>query len=88
MRRDERSVGQRVGGSTRAHLSAWRTGNKLSRCPAVPLALALLVLMMRVDIARGQDERCVFQINNVDRQGSVNETSAGTNYFAGGNVRR
>jgi hypothetical protein len=34
-----------------------------------------------------QDERCVFQIDNVDRQGSVNETSTGTNYFAGGNVQ-
>ncbi|MDF3053725.1 MAG: hypothetical protein K0S19_1830 [Geminicoccaceae bacterium] len=34
-----------------------------------------------------QNDRCVFQIDNVDRQGSVNETSRGTNYFAGGNVR-
>jgi hypothetical protein len=34
-----------------------------------------------------QSDRCVFQIDNVDRQGSVNETSSGTNYFAGGNVR-
>jgi hypothetical protein len=33
------------------------------------------------------NERCVFQIDNVDRQGAVNETPAGTNYFAGGNVR-
>lgn len=33
------------------------------------------------------DERCVFQIDNVDRQGSVVETPRGTNYFAGGNVR-
>ncbi len=32
-------------------------------------------------------ERCVFQIDNVDRQGAVNETPSGTNYFAGGNVR-
>jgi hypothetical protein len=31
--------------------------------------------------------RCVFQIDNVDRQGSVVETPQGTNYFAGGNVR-
>ena len=31
--------------------------------------------------------RCVFQIDNVDRQGAVNETPSGTNYFAGGNVR-
>jgi len=36
-------------------------------------------------VASGQ--RCVFQIDNVDRQGAVNETPAGTNYFAGGNVR-
>jgi hypothetical protein len=35
----------------------------------------------------GQSGKCVFQIDNVDRQGSVVETAAGTNYFAGGNVR-
>jgi hypothetical protein len=35
----------------------------------------------------GQSGKCVFQIDNVDRQGSVVETPAGTNYFAGGNVR-
>jgi hypothetical protein len=34
-----------------------------------------------------QSQRCVFQIDNVDRQGAVNETPTGTNYFAGGNVR-
>ena len=59
----------------------------LPRCPAAPLGLALLVLMTEVEIAQGQAERCVFQIDNVDRQGSVNETKTGTNYFAGGNVR-
>ena len=32
-------------------------------------------------------QRCVFQVDNVDRQGAVNETPTGTNYFAGGNVR-
>jgi len=32
-------------------------------------------------------QRCTFQIDNVDRQGAVNETPSGTNYFAGGNVR-
>jgi hypothetical protein len=57
------------------------------RVLAFPLALALLALVTKVDIARGQSDRCVFQIDNVDRQGSVNETSAGTNYFAGGNVQ-
>jgi hypothetical protein len=35
----------------------------------------------------GQSGKCVFQIDNVDRQGSVVETPSGTNYFAGGNVR-
>ncbi len=34
-----------------------------------------------------QSQRCTFQIDNVDRQGAVNETPSGTNYFAGGNVR-
>jgi len=34
-----------------------------------------------------QNDRCIFQIDNVDRQGSVNETASGTNYFAGGNVQ-
>jgi hypothetical protein len=34
-----------------------------------------------------QSNRCTFQIDNVDRQGSVVETPTGTNYFAGGNVR-
>jgi hypothetical protein len=37
--------------------------------------------------AAAQTERCVFQIDNVDRQGSVVETPRGTNYFAGGNVQ-
>lgn len=36
--------------------------------------------------AAGSD-RCVFQIDNVDRQGAVEETPRGTNYYAGGNVR-
>ena len=35
----------------------------------------------------GQPGHCVFQIDNVDRQGAVNETPSGTNYFAGGNVQ-
>ncbi len=35
----------------------------------------------------GQSQRCTFQIDNVDRQGAVNETPSGTNYYAGGNVR-
>lgn len=35
----------------------------------------------------GQAQRCTFQIDNVDRQGAVNETPNGTNYYAGGNVQ-
>src|SRR5512145_2101822 len=37
--------------------------------------------------ALSQGQQCVFQIDNVDRQGAVVETPQGTNYFAGGNVR-
>ena len=51
------------------------------------LGLAVLILGMWSQLAYGQSDRCVFQINNVDRQGSVVETPQGTNYFAGGNVR-
>ena len=57
------------------------------RLPAYPLGLAVAGPHGRVQLAHGQCDRCVFQIDNVDRQGSVKETSAGTNYFAGGNVR-
>ena len=49
-------------------------------------ALALFVWVIPYSLA-AQADRCVFQIDNVDRQGSVNETTRGTNYFAGGNVR-
>jgi hypothetical protein len=55
------------------------------RRPAFWAALAILATFAAPLAA--QNDRCVFQIDNVDRQGSVNETSAGTNYFAGGNVR-
>jgi hypothetical protein len=47
----------------------------------------LLALLLAPVSAAAQSERCTFQIDNVDRQGSVMETSRGTNYFAGGNVR-
>jgi hypothetical protein len=70
-------------------MASWRRASPypLTRFPAYTLALALLALVTRFDIARGQSDRCTFQIDNVDRQGSVNETSTGTNYFAGGNVQ-
>ena len=59
----------------------------MKRVPTYPLSLALFALMTVAETAHGQAERCTFQIDNVDRQGSVNETTTGTNYFAGGNVR-
>ena len=46
-----------------------------------------VVLDVRQRRAAAQSDRCTFQIDNVDRQGSVVETPQGTNYFAGGNVR-
>jgi hypothetical protein len=52
--------------------------------PAVLLATARLLVPPPL-LAQGQ--QCVFQIDNVDRQGAVVETPQGTNYFAGGNVR-
>jgi hypothetical protein len=55
------------------------------RCPAFWAALVMLAASAAPIAA--QNDRCVFQIDNVDRQGSVNETKTGTNYFAGGNVR-
>jgi hypothetical protein len=57
------------------------------RVPASPLGLAALMLLLTMRPVYGQSERCVFQINNVERQGSVVETPQGTNYFAGGNVQ-
>jgi hypothetical protein len=49
-------------------------------------ATALLILAALWP-CRAAAQTCVFQIDNVDRQGSVVETPQGTNYFAGGNVR-
>jgi hypothetical protein len=53
----------------------------------VPLSVIVLLLLGWWGTAYGQSDRCVFQIDNVERQGSVIETPKGTNYFAGGNVR-
>ena len=66
--------------------AAWcALAGPVARCPAVRAALAILATSVAPLAA--QNDRCVFQIDNVDRQGSVNETTTGTNYFAGGNVR-
>lgn len=62
-------------------------GNSAAKACGLPVGLALLSLVSIVEGAHGQAGRCVFQINNVDRQGSVIETPKGTNYFAGGNVQ-
>ena len=60
----------------------------MRRCRGVVLRAALAAgsLMLAGPLA-AQSQRCVFQIDNVDRQGSVVETPQGTNYFAGGNVQ-
>jgi hypothetical protein len=56
--------------------------------PAFPrFWLAMTVLVWSPVTAAAQSDKCVFQINNVERQGSVVETPQGTNYFAGGNVQ-
>jgi hypothetical protein len=52
-----------------------------------PALLGVLLLALVPATLAGQGSRCVFQIDNVDRQGNVVETPTGTNYFAGGNVR-
>ena len=52
---------------------------------AVVLLAAGHILAPAPLLAQGQ--QCVFQIDNVDRQGAVVETPQGTNYYAGGNVR-
>jgi hypothetical protein len=60
----------------------------LPRFPASPpFWAALVVFATSAAPLAAQSDRCVFQINNVDRQGNVVETPQGTNYFAGGNVR-
>jgi hypothetical protein len=60
------------------------SAHRRSRSALVVLAVASLLVPARLG---AQSQRCVFQIDNVDRQGAVVETPQGTNYFAGGNVR-
>ena len=57
--------------------------SRLATAGALLLALGLVAPAP----VGAQGQRCVFQIDNVDRQGAVVETGQGTNYFAGGNVR-
>jgi hypothetical protein len=56
-------------------------------CGYAVLWLAAVLLTVLPQPAAAQSDRCVFEIDNVERQGSVIETPKGTNYFAGGNVR-
>lgn len=65
-----------------------RAGGVVSSAPR-PLRAAgwLAAALLAAPPAAAQSSRCTFQIDNVDRQGSVMETPSGTNYFAGGNVR-
>jgi hypothetical protein len=56
-------------------------------CAATAGVLLAAVRLLLPAPALSQGQQCVFQIDNVDRQGAVVETPQGTNYFAGGNVR-
>ena len=57
-----------------------------TRAGSVAMLLAAAWLLLPAPVL-SQGQQCVFQIDNVDRQGAVVETPQGTNYFAGGNVR-
>jgi hypothetical protein len=87
MKRGSGAAGQRGRVVRQTGLLRVAVAALLPRRPAAPLGLAVLCVVLMVDMAHGQAGRCVFQIDNVDRQGSVSETQQGTNYFAGGNVR-
>jgi hypothetical protein len=54
--------------------------------PVAGLGALALAAPLAAQAGAGSD-RCTLQIDNVDRQGIAVETPAGTNYFAGGNVR-
>lgn len=58
-----------------------------ARASRLPWAAGLIGSLVCASGLAAQEQRCVFQIDNVDRQGNVVETPKGTNYFAGGNVR-
>jgi hypothetical protein len=87
MKQGSGEAGKRGSVVRRAVLSWCAVAPPRPRVPASPLGLAALMLFATMRPAHGQSERCVFQINNVERQGSVVETPQGTNYFAGGNVQ-
>jgi hypothetical protein len=57
------------------------------RRAALALAAALAGVSLGWSPAAAQGGRCLMVLENVDRQGVKEETSGGTNYYAGGNVR-
>ena len=59
-----------------------------ARASRLPWAAGLIGSLVCASGLAAQEQRCVFQIDNVDRQGNVVETPKGTNYFAGGNAPR
>jgi len=50
-------------------------------------AVCVVLGLLSAAPAAAQDERCIFRIREVGRQGVTQQTSTGTNYFAGGGVR-
>jgi len=87
MRRGSGAGGLRGGFSRRIAKCWFAFAAYLPNCLTAPrfwAALAMLGWALPNSVAA---QNCVFQIDNVDRQGSVSETPGGTNYFAGGNVR-
>ena len=82
MRRGSGAAGRRGSDGSSRSLPGRALLALLRRSPAV-----LLIALVPRGPAAAQAGTCTFQIDNVDRQGSVSETPSGTNYFAGGNVR-
>ena len=89
MTRGGGEAGKRGSSSSRMTGSWCAITSPRPHLPAYPLlwAAPLMLAVTFPSPLAAQSDRCVFQIDNVDRQGSVNETASGTNYFAGGNVQ-
>jgi hypothetical protein len=79
-------AGKRESAYTGMRADSLRVRPRLPASPPLWAALAIFAWILPSPAA-AQSDRCVFQIDNVERQGSVVETPQGTNYFAGGNVK-